>query len=161
MHSRILTPTHTHTNTHTHTHTHTTLDITPPRLLYQHVKLLYTVLHRIFKKKCNQSHVYKVRFPLLQHILLVCSISPGVHLHKLAAFTEDDKVGPITFRHYSGCRSVINYTELEDVVINFVILPDWCLTRGHSESADLRQGSSSVCTYFCYTWKFWSLTSEC
>ncbi len=36
-----------------------------------------------------------------------------------------------------------------------------CRTRGHSESADLRQGRSSVSTYFCYTWKFWSLTSEC
>ncbi len=34
-------------------------------------------------------------------------------------------------------------------------------TRGHSESADLRQGSSSVSTYCCYTWKFCSLTSEC
>ncbi len=25
------------------------------------------------------------------------------------------------------------------------------VTRGHSESADLRQGSSSVSTYFCHT----------
>ena len=37
----------------------------------------------------------------------------------------------------------------------YYLLPINCniskTTRGHSESADLRQGSSSVSTYFCYT----------
>ncbi len=65
-------------------------------------------------------------------------------------------VGNFLFRLIlRDCQSPIPRRQCAMILLSE--LQCWNVATVFDESADLRQGSSSVSTYFCYTWNLWDL----